>query len=500
MRRGANIVLLQELFAGPYFCIEQRDCFEYAIDLDEDKGYIHRFQLLARELNVVLPLSFYERSNNAHFNSMVMIDSDGSQLGIYRKSHIPDGPGYQEKYYFSPGNTGFKVFQTQFGKVGVGICWDQWFPEAARVMGIDGAEILLYPTAIGSEPHAPALDSGGHWQRCMQGHSAANMIPVVASNRIGREVARDSDVAITFYGSSFMTDHTGKIVADAGRHQETILVNTYNFTEIKRARMQWGVFRDRRPELYGKLNTFDGIDANSERHAPLLLPPQNDQVYRAISTGAPVAATVSVPLAISSGIPSGLATPIANSGPIVPKNKTLMNTSIMQQIEGEPNARSNGNPDVQHEATFIGSISTTTQRRPRGRCWVCRNKTTYECKECLPGPVPLCNRTARNCWNQYHSGVVGTYAPNRRGRKRKKSPDPQEHVEQQVVEQITVPQGLPQMTGQHVQQHHENDAVVQSNTLQAPELNASEVDAVNVTAQAVNGVLAADNGVGELLQ
>eukprot|EP00171_Calliarthron_tuberculosum_P016054 IDg16054t1 len=266
-RRGASIVLLQELFATPYFPIEQRDFFHYAIALDEDKSYIARFQNLARELNVVIPLSFYERSNNAHFNSVMVIDADGTQLGVYRKSHIPDGPGYQEKYYFSPGNTGFRVFKTRFATIGVGVCWDQWFPEAARCMALEGAEMLLFPTAIGSEPQDPALDTCTHWQRCMQGHSAANMIPVIASNRTGKEVGKDTAVSVTFYGTSFITDYTGLIVSDAGRHQETVLVHTFNMDNIQYQKLKWGVFRDRRPELYSKLFTLDGHH-NLERHVP----------------------------------------------------------------------------------------------------------------------------------------------------------------------------------------------------------------------------------------
>jgi N-carbamoylputrescine amidase len=201
----------------------------------------------------------YERAGNALFNSVVIIDADGSQLGVYRKSHIPDGPGYSEKFYFSPGDTGFKVWRTRHGKIGVGICWDQWFPEAARSMALQGAEVLLYPTAIGSEPPDPTWDSSGHWQRVMQGHAAANLMPVVAANRIGTE--RGVNTEITFYGSSFICDNTGNIVASASRDAEEVVLATFDLDLLAATRLSWGLFRDRRPNLYGALLTLDGDSA-----------------------------------------------------------------------------------------------------------------------------------------------------------------------------------------------------------------------------------------------
>ncbi len=258
--QGADIILIQELFEAPYFCIEQQaKHFDLATSLEENKNLV-RFQELARELKVVLPFSWFERLNRAFFNSLAMVDAGGSILGVYRKAHIPSGPGYQEKHYFNPGDTGFKVWHTRYGKVGVGICWDQWFPEAARCLALMGAEILMYPTAIGSEPApAPPLDSCGHWQRVMQGHAGANVMPLVASNRVGTEVAsEDSDCHITFYGSSFIADHTGEKVQEAGRMEETVLVHTFDLDEIRKFRESWGVFRDRRPDLYTPITTLDG--------------------------------------------------------------------------------------------------------------------------------------------------------------------------------------------------------------------------------------------------
>eukprot|EP00638_Chattonella_subsalsa_P005882 CAMPEP_0117753738 /NCGR_PEP_ID=MMETSP0947-20121206/12411_1 /TAXON_ID=44440 /ORGANISM="Chattonella subsalsa, Strain CCMP2191" /LENGTH=221 /DNA_ID=CAMNT_0005572691 /DNA_START=305 /DNA_END=970 /DNA_ORIENTATION=- len=211
---------------------------------------------LAAELNVVLPISFFERANNAYFNSIMIIDANGEKLGIYRKSHIPDGPGYQEKFYFSPGDTGFKVWDTKYGKIGVAICWDQWFPEAARAMVLQGAEILFYPTAIGSEPQDPTLNSKAHWQRVMQGHSAANMVPVVVSNRIGKEDFPGS--SITFYGSSFITDATGEKIQEADEVSQAILIAEVDIQQNQATRASWGLFRDRRPDLYQPLLTLDG--------------------------------------------------------------------------------------------------------------------------------------------------------------------------------------------------------------------------------------------------
>lgn len=249
--RGANIVLLQELFETPYFCKDQ-DARHFALARPfKGNPVIARFAALARDLNVVLPISFFEKSGPAYFNSMAMIDADGSILGLYRKSHIPQGPGYQEKYYFSPGDSGFRVFATRFGIVGCAICWDQWFPEAARAMALSGAEVLLYPTAIGSEPQAPEIDSQPHWRRVMQGHAAANMVPVIAANRIGVEAG--AEATLTFYGSSFITDETGALIAEAGRDARAVITATFERDRIQRARASWGLLRDRRTDLYRPL-------------------------------------------------------------------------------------------------------------------------------------------------------------------------------------------------------------------------------------------------------
>jgi len=254
---GANIILIQELFETPYFCQDQLpENFELARPVEGNEG-IAKFQSLARELNVALPFSFFERANQAYFNSVAMIDAGGELLGLYRKTHIPDGVGYQEKYYFNPGDTGFRVWDTKFGKVGAGICWDQWFPETARCLVLGGAEVLLYPTAIGNEPQFPDWDSRDHWQRAMQGHAASNMVPLVASNRIGQERGKNSEM--TFYGSSFIADETGAKVAEADRTSETVLTHTFDLDAIRNQRAQWGFFRDRRPEHYGALVTVDGV-------------------------------------------------------------------------------------------------------------------------------------------------------------------------------------------------------------------------------------------------
>ena len=250
--KGANIILLQELFETPYFC--QRHDFEY-MDLattPEENPAVKRFQKVAKELDVVIPVSFFERAGNAAFNSIAIIDADGTVLGKYRKTHIPDGMPYAEKFFFTPGDTGFKVWKTKYGTICVGICWDQWFPEAARCMALLGAEILLYPTAIGSEP-VLQTDSKPHWQRCMQGHAAANIMPVVASNRIGHEVQKNSEM--TFYGSSFIADETGGLVAEADRETEGVITAEFDLDAIAQKRREWGVFRDRRPEMYGTLLT-----------------------------------------------------------------------------------------------------------------------------------------------------------------------------------------------------------------------------------------------------
>ena len=253
---GANIVLIQELFETPYFCIdEQARHFDLACRLDEQPT-IKRMQALAQELGVVLPVSFFEKAGPAHFNSVVIVDADGSIVGHYRKSHIPDCPLYEEKYYFSPGDTGFRTFATRFGRIGVAICWDQWFPEAARAMALQGAEILLYPTAIGSEQERPGFDSQAHWQMVMRGHAAANILPVVASNRIGEETSGERHME--FYGSSFIAGHTGELLCAADRHTECVLTQTVDLAAIAGYRREWGVYRDRRPDLYGPLLTLDG--------------------------------------------------------------------------------------------------------------------------------------------------------------------------------------------------------------------------------------------------
>ena len=256
-KKGAQAILLQELFETPYFCKDRKpEHFELASEVMEHE-LIQRMQALAKELKVVLPLSFFERAHHAHFNSLVMIDADGEVLGLYRKSHIPDGPGYQEKYYFSPGDTGFKVWDTAYGRFGAAICWDQWFPEAARAMAVQGAEVLFYPTAIGSEPPpAPPIDSRDHWQRVMQGHAAANIVPLVASNRIGKEVGEECE--LTFYGSSFIAGPTGEIVAEASRDKQEIITASFDLDEVRKRRVGWGLFRDRRPELYHPISAHHG--------------------------------------------------------------------------------------------------------------------------------------------------------------------------------------------------------------------------------------------------
>ena len=254
--QGAQIVLLQELFETPYFCKDQKEeHFELA---REAAGHpvLARMSALAAELSVVLPVSFFERANTAYYNALAMIDADGRNLGVYRKSHIPDGPGYQEKFYFNPGDSGFKVWRTRHGDLGAAVCWDQWFPEAARAMALQGAEVLFYPTAIGSEPQDPGLNSKDHWQRTMQGHAAANLVPLVAANRIGREDGESC--TLTFHGHSFITDQTGAKVAEAGADERAILTASFDLDAIRAQRASWGLFRDRRPDLYGPLLTLDG--------------------------------------------------------------------------------------------------------------------------------------------------------------------------------------------------------------------------------------------------
>ena len=248
--KGANIILLQELFETPYF--PQIQSFDYMnmCTAPEENPAVQRFCEVAKELSVVLPISFYEKAGNTGFNTLAIIDADGKILRYYRKTHIPDGLPYAEKFYFTPGDTGFKVWDTRYGKIGCGICWDQWFPESARCMALLGAELLFYPTAIGSEPILQN-DSQPHWMRCMQGHAAANIMPVIASNRIGTETEGDS--SMTFYGSSFITDETGALAAEADRESEAVLTATFDLDAIARKRREWGVFRDRRPEMYEML-------------------------------------------------------------------------------------------------------------------------------------------------------------------------------------------------------------------------------------------------------
>jgi N-carbamoylputrescine amidase len=255
--QGAQLILLQELFDGDYFCVEQHTKFlNQAIELDRHPT-VKRFAALAKELGVVLPVSVFERAGLAHYNTTVIVDADGRELGSYRKSHIPDGRGYQEKFYFSPGDTGFKVWQTAVGTIGLGICWDQWFPECARAMALMGAEILLYPTAIGSEPPNPNYDSSSHWQNAMRGHAAANIMPVIASNRVGLETAPDGRSDI-FYGRSFIADYQGEKVQEMNRIEEGVRLAEFDFDSVGELRRSWGIFRDRRPELYGALMTLDG--------------------------------------------------------------------------------------------------------------------------------------------------------------------------------------------------------------------------------------------------
>ncbi|WP_315069454.1 N-carbamoylputrescine amidase [uncultured Clostridium sp.] len=254
--KGAQIILLQELFETPYFCQKEKsDYYIYAAEVEQNKA-INHFKKIAKELKVVLPISFYEKKNYARYNAIAIIDADGEVLGTYRKSHIPDGPGYEEKFYFNPGDTGFKVWKTRYGKIGVGICWDQWYPEAARCMTLMGAEMIFYPTAIGSEPQDGSIDSKDHWQACMLGHAAANLIPVIASNRIG--VEEDEDSKITFYGSSFIAGPQGNKVIEANRSEETVLVAEFDLDELETQRIEWGIFRDRRPDLYKIITSYDG--------------------------------------------------------------------------------------------------------------------------------------------------------------------------------------------------------------------------------------------------
>ena len=255
---GAQIILLPELFENPYFCQERRYASYDLATTPAENPAIQQLRRVAAELNVVLPVSFYEKAGNVLYNSVAIIDADGTVLGIYRKTHIPDDHFYQEKFYFTPGDTGFKVWNTRYAKIGVGICWDQWFPEIARAMAVKGAELLFYPTAIGSEPILEC-DSMPHWRRAMQGHAAANLMPVIAANRIGTEEVVPCEEnggqrsALTFYGSSFITDQTGELVAEADRKTEQVILATFDLNEMQENRLSWGIFRDRRPECYGDI-------------------------------------------------------------------------------------------------------------------------------------------------------------------------------------------------------------------------------------------------------
>lgn len=252
-KAGANIILLQELFSNLYFCqVEDYSKFDLAEE-KENSYLIKHFQKVAKKYGVVLPISFFEKSGQNYFNSLVMIDADGKNLGLYRKTHIPTGECYEEKFYFSPGDTGFKVFNTKFGKVGVGICWDQWFPETARILALKGAEIILYPTAIGSEP-VLVRDSMPHWRNTMCGHAAANILPVCASNRVGKEVAGDS--SMVFQGYSFIANQYGEVVEEMNRTEEGFRIHEFDLSEIDKERVNWGVFRDRRPECYGEIKKY----------------------------------------------------------------------------------------------------------------------------------------------------------------------------------------------------------------------------------------------------
>jgi len=252
--KGAQVVLPSELFQGPYFCVTQEERWFAEAHPWREHPAVTALAPLAGELGVVLPISIFEREGPHYFNSLVMVDADGALLGVYRKSHIPDGPGYQEKYYFRPGDTGFRVWQTRFGRLGVGICWDQWFPEAARAMTLMGAEALLYPTAIGSEPHDPSLDTAAPWRRAMQGHAVSNVIPVVGANRTGFEPWPDyPGGGQRFYGSSFISDQRGDLVAELGRDEEGVIAATFDLDFLAAHRAAWGFFRDRRPDLYGAL-------------------------------------------------------------------------------------------------------------------------------------------------------------------------------------------------------------------------------------------------------
>lgn len=255
--QGAQIILLQELFESLYFCqVEKPDFFDLAAPVEKNRA-INHFSTVARDLEVVLPVSFFEKRNQACFNSIAVIDADGTVMGVYRKTHIPDGPGYEEKFYFNPGDTGFRVWPTRYARIGIGICWDQWFPETARCLVLQGAEILFYPTAIGSEPIHPDNDTRDHWRICMRGHAGANMVPVVASNRTGVETI--DSASITFYGSSFITDNKGALIQKMDRSTEGVISAEFDLESMANERHAWGLFRDRRPSQYGSILTSDGF-------------------------------------------------------------------------------------------------------------------------------------------------------------------------------------------------------------------------------------------------
>jgi N-carbamoylputrescine amidase len=249
--RGAQVILPSELFQGPYFCVAQEERWFATAYPWREHPCVRAMAPLAAELGVAVPVSIFEREGHHYFNSLVMLDADGSALGVYRKSHIPDGPGYQEKYYFRPGDTGFRVWNTRFGRVGVGVCWDQWYPESARAMMLQGAEVLMYPTAIGSEPHDKELDTAEPWRRAMIGHAVSNVVPVVGANRTGFEDL--TEVGQTFYGSSFVCDHRGDLVESLGRDEEGVVAGTFDLDHLATHRAAWGFFRDRRTDLYGAI-------------------------------------------------------------------------------------------------------------------------------------------------------------------------------------------------------------------------------------------------------
>ncbi len=254
--RGAQIVLIQELFETPYFPADQKEEFFALARPANQHPVVERMQKLAAELEVVLPVSFFERANGAYYNALAIVDADGTIVGKYRKSHIPDGPGYQEKYYFNPGDTGFQAWETRYASIGAAICWDQWFPEVARIMCLKGAELLFYPTAIGSEPQDEAADSKDAWQLAMRGHAVSNAVPVIASNRIGTETSERC--TLTFYGSSFIANHGGRLVEEASRDRQEVLVHRFDLEKIRAQRASFGFYRDRRTELYEQLLTLDG--------------------------------------------------------------------------------------------------------------------------------------------------------------------------------------------------------------------------------------------------